>query len=103
MEVVHLLPGMAVAGVGQGMVMSPLIGIVLSDVPSARAGVGSGVFVTTQQTSLALGVATLGSLFLSLAAGGVGVRGAFVAVLLVQAAVPVVFAVASRGLPDPRR
>jgi MFS family permease len=97
-----LLPGMAVAGVGQGMVMSPLIGIVLADVPARWAGVGSGVFVTTQQTALALGVATLGSLFLSLAAGPVGVRGAFVAVLLVQAAIAIAFAVLSRGLPDGR-
>jgi MFS family permease len=100
---VDLLPGMAIAGVGQGMVMSPLIGIVLSDVPASRAGVGSGVFVTTQQTALALGVATLGSLFLSLGTGAMGVRGAFVTVLLVQATIAVVFAVLSRGLPDGRR
>jgi MFS family permease len=100
---VDLLPGMAIAGVGQGMVMSPLIGIVLSDVPASRAGVGSGVFVTTQQTAPALGVATLGSLFLSLGTGAMGVRGAFVTVLLVQATIAVVFAVLSRGLPDGRR
>lgn len=40
--------------------------IVLSEVPPARAGVGGGVMVTTQQSALALGVATLGTLFLSL-------------------------------------
>jgi hypothetical protein len=99
----ELLPGMALAGIGQGLVMSPLIGIVLSEVPAGRAGVGSGVFVTTQQTSLALGVATLGSLFLSLAAGSLGVRDAFVVVLLIQTAVAVAFAGLSRRLPDPAR
>ncbi len=40
--------------------------VVLSEVPTARAGVGSGVVITTQQSSLALGVATLGTLFLAL-------------------------------------
>ena len=33
-----LAPGMAVAGLGQGLVMSPLFGLVLSDVPPASAG-----------------------------------------------------------------
>ena len=47
-----------------------LFRIVLSEVPAERAGVGSGVMVTTQQSALALGVATLGSLFLSLVAVG---------------------------------
>ena len=55
-----LAPGLAVAGLGQGLVMSPLFGIVLSEVPPAVAGAGSGVLTTTQQTALALGVATLG-------------------------------------------
>ena len=36
------------------------------------AGAGSGVLTTTQQSALALGVATLGSLFLALAADGDG-------------------------------
>ncbi|GAA0900123.1 MULTISPECIES: MFS transporter [Streptomyces violaceusniger group] len=61
-----LLPGVALAGFGQGLQLPVLIRIVLADVPSERAGVGSGVMVTTQQSALALGVATLGTLFLSL-------------------------------------
>ena len=78
-----LLPGMAVLGFGQGLAMSTLFRIVLSDVPAARAGVGSGVLVTTQQSSLALGVATLGTLFLALAQSA-GMRTALVTALLVQ-------------------
>src|SRR5205823_9973923 len=56
-NVLRLAPAMAVAGFGQGLVMSPLFGFVLAGVPDARAGVGSGVLATTQQTALALGVA----------------------------------------------
>jgi hypothetical protein len=57
--------------------------IVLSEVPPARAGDGGGVVITTQQSALALGVATLGSLFLALVPG-VGMRDALVTTLLVQ-------------------
>ncbi|MCA1221072.1 MFS transporter [Streptomyces sp. 8L] len=65
-----LLPGTALAGLGQGLQLPVLFRIVLSDVPAERAGVGSGVMVTTQQSMLALGVATLGSLFLTLSGTG---------------------------------
>ena len=37
------------AGVGWGLVISPLFGIVLSEVPARRVGAGSGVLATTQQ------------------------------------------------------
>ncbi|MER7755735.1 MFS transporter [Kitasatospora sp. NPDC097643] len=63
----RMAPGVALAGIGQGLIGTPLFRIVLSKVPAARAGVGSGVLATSQQSSLALGVATLGTLYLSLA------------------------------------
>jgi EmrB/QacA subfamily drug resistance transporter len=63
-----LIPGMLVVGAGQGMLMSPIFGVVLSDVPAHLAGAGSGVTATMQQGSLALGVATVGSVFLTLTA-----------------------------------
>jgi MFS family permease len=98
----NLAPAMVVAGFGQGLVLSPLFGFVLAGVPAERAGVGSGVLTTTQQSALALGVATLGSLFLSLsAAHSLGTRDAFVVVLAVQIVVAGVVAVASRTLPSP--
>ncbi|MDC0766137.1 MFS transporter [Streptomyces sp. HD] len=80
---VELLPGAAVAGAGQALQLPVIFRIVLSEVPAARAGVGSGVMITTQQSSLALGVATLGTLFLSLIPG-LGMRDALVTTLLVQ-------------------
>jgi MFS family permease len=82
---VELLPGAAVAGAGQALQLPILFRVILSEVPPARAGVGSGVMVTTQQSSLALGVATLGTLFLSLIPG-MGMRDALVTALLVQLA-----------------
>ena len=100
----NLAPAMAVVGLGQGLVVSPLFGFVLAGVPAERAGVGSGVVSTTMQASLALGVASLGSLFLSLSAtGSLGYRDAFVTVLLVQTVVAAVVAVAGWTLTRPAR
>ncbi|WP_370257614.1 MFS transporter [Streptomyces sp. V4I8] len=82
---VELLPGAAIAGAGQALQLPVVFRIVLSEVPTARAGVGGGVMITTQQSSLALGVATLGTLFLSLVPG-LGMRDALVTTLLVQLA-----------------
>jgi MFS family permease len=83
--VLELLPGAALAGAGQALQLPVVFRIVLSEVPAARAGVGSGVMITAQQSSLALGVATLGTLFLSLVPGS-GMRDALVVTLLAQVA-----------------
>ncbi|MEU7021719.1 MFS transporter [Streptomyces sp. NPDC046203] len=68
LTVADLAPGMAVAGLGQGLQLPVLFRVVLSEVPAERAGVGGGVMVTTQQSAMTLGVASLGSVFLSLSA-----------------------------------
>jgi hypothetical protein len=58
------------------------------------------VLTTMQQTSLAAGVATIGSLFLSLEpAHALGVRNAFIAVLAIQAAIAVAVAIGATTLP----
>ncbi|MFF1868662.1 MFS transporter [Kitasatospora herbaricolor] len=62
----RMAPGVALAGIGQGLIGTPLFRVVLSKVAPERAGVGSGVLATAQQSSLALGVATLGTLYLAL-------------------------------------
>ncbi len=93
-----LAPGLVLAGVGQALQLPVLFRIVLADVPSDRAGVGSGVMVTTQQSALALGVATLGTLSLSRTAS-VGMRDALITTLLVQLAKIAVTAVLSLRLP----
>jgi MFS family permease len=96
--VVELLPGAAIAGAGQALQLPVVLRLVLSEVPAERAGVGSGVMVTTQQSSLALGVATLGTLFLSLTPG-MGMRDALVTTLLVQCAGVVLTGLLSLRLP----
>jgi MFS family permease len=83
--IVELLPGAAVAGAGQALQLPVILRIILSEVPPARAGVGGGVMTTAQQSALALGVATLGTLFLSLIPA-TGMRDALVTTLLVQLA-----------------
>ncbi|MEU1006980.1 MFS transporter [Streptomyces sp. NPDC005890] len=98
LDVASLLPGAAVAGAGQALQLPNVMRIVMSEVPSARAGVGSGVMVTTQQSALALGVATLGTLFLTLVPH-LGMRDALVGTLLVQLAGPVLTGLLSLRLP----
>ena len=99
LSLVSLIPGMLIAGFGQGLLMSPLFGVVLSDVPPTAAGAGSGVLTTTQQAALALGVATLGSMFLTMAGDGTGVRTGFISVLAIQVLIAIGVTAGARGLP----
>lgn len=96
--VVELLPGAAVAGAGQALQLPILFRVILSEVPPARAGVGSGVMITVQQSALALGVASLGTLFLGLVPS-MGMRDALVTTLLVQLAGIVLTILLSLRLP----
>ncbi|GAA3535797.1 MFS transporter [Amycolatopsis ultiminotia] len=99
----QLAPAMVLVGVGNGMIMSTLFRVVLSRVPTDLAGVGGGVLTTTQQTSLALGVAVFGSLFASLSLpGALGFKEAFVLVIGLLAALAVLVSLLARKLPDPR-
>jgi hypothetical protein len=78
---------MLIAGFGSGLVMVPLMGVVLSQVPPAQAGLGSGILLTSQQTCLALGAATVGTAYLSLAGRSWGQGGALAAVALAITAI----------------
>ncbi|MFE1949401.1 MULTISPECIES: MFS transporter [Streptomyces] len=96
--VAQLLPGAAVAGAGQALQLPILFRVILSEVPAARAGVGGGVMTTAQQASMALGVATLGSLFLSLTPG-LGMRDALLLTLAAQLAAVALTLALSLRLP----
>lgn len=63
---------MVVVGLGGGLVMMPMFGVVLAQVPPQQAGLGSGILITTQQTCIALGAAAIGTLYFSLADGSAG-------------------------------
>ena len=84
---VNLALPMAVVGLGGGMVMMPLFGVVLAQVPPAQAGLGSGILITTQQTCIALGAATIGTLYLAWAGGSPGQGDALALVSLGIAAI----------------
>ncbi|MFD4193886.1 MFS transporter [Amycolatopsis thermoflava] len=99
--VLALVPGMLVTGAGQGLAGPTLFRVVLSRVPADSAGAGSGMLTTTQQSALALGVATMGTLYVALA-GTWGAQDALLLVTGLQATVMAVVAVAARRLPDPR-
>jgi MFS family permease len=58
-----LMMPLAVFGYGQGFVMGPLSGVVLSSVPKASAGSGSGLYGTATQIANAAGVAVVGAVF----------------------------------------
>lgn len=58
---------LALVGAGQSMLFAGLFRSVLADVPAHLGGIGSGALITLQQSGLALGVATLGSLYLAMA------------------------------------
>ncbi|MEU5373165.1 MFS transporter [Streptomyces sp. NPDC005951] len=59
-SLVLLLVGMAVYGVGNGMIVPLLTSTVMSRVPPKDAGAGAGVLATTQQLAAALGIAVVG-------------------------------------------
>jgi len=64
--------GIAVAlyGAGQGLVVVPLIGLVLTGVARTQAGAAAGLLITAQQLAGALGVACIGGLYFTFAAAG---------------------------------
>jgi len=88
---------LALIGAGQSLLFSGLFRVVLTDVPAHLAGIGGGALITLQQAGLALGVATLGTLYLALEPHSV--PQAFAAAIGIQLAIVVLLVVGSRALP----
>jgi EmrB/QacA subfamily drug resistance transporter len=57
---------MAVAGIGLGLLVVPLVDIALATVKESDAGAASGTYGTFQQVGAALGIAIIGSVFFDL-------------------------------------
>ncbi|MGP9813953.1 MFS transporter [Rhodopseudomonas sp. NSM] len=76
-----------VTGYGQGLVMAPLSGAVLSTVQAASAGSGSGLYGTTTQISSAAGIAAIGSIYFSLAEAFTGQFAFLMALTLIAGSV----------------
>ena len=60
-----LVPGLALIGAGAGASIGQLFQFILSSVSMQEVGSASGVLEATQQLSTSLGVAILGTIFLS--------------------------------------
>ena len=88
---------LALAGAGQSMLFAGLFRSVMADVPMHLGGIGSGALITLQQSGLALGVATLGTLYLSLAPRSY--PHAFSTVEYIQMGIVVLLAVGAAALP----
>ncbi|GAA1614812.1 hypothetical protein GCM10009789_81150 [Kribbella sancticallisti] len=89
---------LALIGAGQSLLFAGLFRVVLTDVPAHHAGIGSGVLITLQQSGLALGVATLGTLYVALEPRGI--NHAFVAAVGIQLAIVALLVIGTRGLPS---
>ena len=83
---------MIIFGYGQGMVMAPLSGAVLSSVKPVAAGSASGMYGTIAQIGNAAGVAAIGAVFFAIEApqsaraGFVGSLALFVTLIMICAA-----------------
>lgn len=60
-----LVPWLAAYGVGLGMASAQLPGVILSEIPVAQSGQASGIQSTNRQVGSALGIAVLGTIFVS--------------------------------------
>jgi MFS family permease len=94
----HFLPGMFLVGIGNGLLLPTAYRVVMSGVPAADAGAGSGILNTTQQAAMSVGVAAIGTIFSVLKAAH-GDRPAFITVTIIWAAVAVVVALVSFRIP----
>ena len=68
----HLAPGLVIAGFGMGLVLSPLAETVLTRVHPAHAAAASGALSTALDEGGAIGVAVIGSVYLSRTGAGAG-------------------------------
>jgi EmrB/QacA subfamily drug resistance transporter len=67
----HLIPGLAVAGFGVGMVNTPLASTAVGVVSVERSGMASGINSTFRQVGIATGIAVLGTIFAHQVADGI--------------------------------
>lgn len=65
-----VLGGVSLFGLGQGLLIPPIIGVVLSRVPVTDSGAASGVLVTVQQMAGTIGLALVSLGFFAYARGG---------------------------------
>jgi hypothetical protein len=62
------VPALVLLGIGQGLVFTPLLNVVLANISEQDAGIAAGVVSTMQQLGGALGVTIVGLIFFTAAA-----------------------------------
>jgi MFS family permease len=95
-----LAPALALIGAGMGLLITPLMTIVLTDLDPETAGAASGMLNTAQQVGNSIGVAGIGVIFFG--ALDHGYSHAFELSLACLAGLLVAVAALSRLLPAPR-
>jgi hypothetical protein len=70
MKLAWLIPGLAIYGVGLGLVLSQINNLTLSAVDVKSAGEASGVTNTFRQVGISLGTAIIGAILISTILGG---------------------------------
>jgi len=102
--VTALMAILALFGYGQGLVMAPLSGVVLSTVKPVSAGAGSGMYGTTTQIANASGVAAIGAVFFAIEAAHSATLALFVSLALFALSIMtcVTFLTWMRRAADPR-
>ncbi len=60
-----LIPGLAIFGIGMGMIFVPLFSIIMGEIGDHEVGSASGLLESSQQLGASLGVAVLATLFFS--------------------------------------
>ena len=91
-----------IVGFGQGWLVVPLFGAVVSGVPRHQAGVGSGLMLTTMQMAMGIGSAVLGAVYLGLAGLTDGAAPVVVVILVCASGLAGVAALVGRLQPDGR-
>jgi EmrB/QacA subfamily drug resistance transporter len=86
----HIVPGIALAGIGSGLVIAALFSIILAAVKDEEIGSASGVLTAVQSIASSIGVAVFGSTFFAQITVGTAEH-AFQQTLYIQALLLVVF------------
>ncbi len=98
----ELAPALFVAGLGNGLGLSPLVGTVIAGLAPQESGAGAGIVTTTLQVGNAFGIAIMGLLFFAVlgnGAPGASYAHAFAMTLPACAALLLCAAVLVRRLP----
>ena len=71
-----MLPGCVLAGIGLGLTNTPVTNTTTGSVPSARAGMASGIDMSARLITLAINIALMGTILVTYGIGMVMLYGA---------------------------